>query len=62
MFCFLAYDTIGKFMSDQTLIKISKHEHSISEIPFPAVTMCPEPAISELRIINILHNWEYIRK
>ena len=52
LFCFLTYETILKYASDQTLIKISKQTYWVRDIPFPAVTFCPEPLISRLKSLD----------
>lgn len=46
MFCFLVYKTTSKFMSEKIIIELSKHEHPIEEVPFPAFTICPEVFIA----------------
>ena len=46
---FLAYESILKFISDQTVIKISKHAHPIDGIPFPSLTICLDPTTFLLR-------------
>lgn len=42
MFSFLCYEMVDKFFSDQTLIRMSKRQYKVDEIPFPAVTFCPD--------------------
>jgi Amiloride-sensitive sodium channel len=42
MFVLLMYETMEKFVSDQIVIKLSENRYSIAEVPFPAVTFCPE--------------------
>lgn len=42
MFAVLFYETVEKFFSGQSLIRLSKHQFRVSEIPFPAVTFCPD--------------------
>lgn len=42
LFAFLCYDVADKFLSDQTLIRMSKRQHKVNEIPFPAITFCPD--------------------
>jgi Amiloride-sensitive sodium channel len=36
-----------QFLSRKVGVKVSEERHAISEIPFPAVTFCPEPLINE---------------
>jgi hypothetical protein len=45
IFALLIYETTEKFLTNQIVIKPSKKLHSVGEIPFPAVTVCPEPLI-----------------
>lgn len=47
IFTFLVADITDKFLSDTTLIEVSKKEHFVGEIPFPAVTVCPDVKIPE---------------
>lgn len=42
MFALLCYDLVEKFFSDQTLIRLSKRQFKVNEIPFPAITFCPD--------------------
>jgi anthranilate/para-aminobenzoate synthase component II len=45
MFVLLVSKATQKFMANQIVIKLSKTQHSVEEIPFPAVTICPDPKI-----------------
>lgn len=42
LFALLCYDVVEKFLSDQTLIRMSKRQYKVNEIPFPAITFCPD--------------------
>lgn len=42
MFIFLCYEMIDKFLLDQTWIRMSKRQVKVDEIPFPAITFCPD--------------------
>ena len=42
MFILLIRQTTDKFVTDQIVIKLLEKRVSIGEIPFPAVTICPE--------------------
>lgn len=46
MFALLCYEMVNKFISDQTLIRLSKWQCKVSEIPFPAITFCPDMIIA----------------
>lgn len=35
----------AKFLEKQIVTRLSKKQHSVGEIPFPAVTICPDPVI-----------------
>lgn len=45
LFAILTFEIFVKFQSNQTVIKVSKRQYLISEINFPAVTICPEIAV-----------------
>jgi Amiloride-sensitive sodium channel len=40
--CFLTFETTSKFLDEKIVLQLSSREVSISEIPFPAVTICPQ--------------------
>jgi Amiloride-sensitive sodium channel len=42
VFCFLISITTSKFLEDKIVLQLSSDEVSIKDIPFPAVTICPE--------------------
>jgi Amiloride-sensitive sodium channel len=42
MFCLLMHETTEKFVSEQIVIRLSENRLSVDEVPFPAVTLCPE--------------------
>lgn len=46
-FAVLTFETVERFYSKQTVIKVSKRRHMISEIYFPAVTICPEISVHD---------------
>jgi hypothetical protein len=46
IFVFLISTTTEKHLTTQIVMKPSKTQMSVGEIPFPAVTFCPEPRIS----------------
>lgn len=41
-FCHLLVETTEKFLSDKIILQLSKDEVSIKDIPFPAMTICPQ--------------------
>lgn len=41
-FCVLMFKTTSKFHDDKIILDLSSHEVSVGEIPFPAVTVCPQ--------------------
>jgi hypothetical protein len=45
LFVSLIYKTTSKFFLDQMVIKLSEKQHSVEDIPFPAVTLCPDVVI-----------------
>lgn len=45
MFALLCYEVVEKFFSDQKLIKMAKRQYKVNEIPFPAITFCPDMLI-----------------
>lgn len=45
MFAFLCYKTVDKFIADKTLVRMSKRQYKVNEIPFPAITFCPDMVI-----------------
>lgn len=47
MFCYLMFETTLKFMEDKVVLELSSKEVSISAIPFPAVTICPQMYLKE---------------
>jgi Amiloride-sensitive sodium channel len=47
IFCFLFFKTTNKFMEDKVIIDLSRVEIPIGDIPFPAVTLCPDVSINE---------------
>jgi Amiloride-sensitive sodium channel len=57
MFILLMHDTTGRFAADQIVIKLSESQLSIEEVPFPAVTICPE-VVEE----NLIAEYENLRK
>lgn len=42
IFCLLLVKTTNKFIADKIVLELSKEETSISVVPFPAFTVCPE--------------------
>lgn len=42
IFSYLTFETTSKYFSNKIVLRLSEAEVSISEIPFPAVTMCPQ--------------------
>lgn len=44
---FLINEVIEKFLEHKIAIKISEKQKSVEEIPFPAISICPELLISE---------------
>jgi Amiloride-sensitive sodium channel len=42
MFCYLMLEMTLKFVEDKIVLELSREEISISKIPFPAVTFCPQ--------------------
>jgi Amiloride-sensitive sodium channel len=44
---FLVYQTSTKFMSEKVVIKLAQRQYSISEIPFPSISICPETFIGD---------------
>lgn len=42
MFCLLIIKTTSKFIADKIVLELSSDEIPISNIPFPAITMCPQ--------------------
>jgi Amiloride-sensitive sodium channel len=42
MFFYLATETTTKFLSNKIVLRLSEKEVLIRDIPFPAVTMCPQ--------------------
>jgi Amiloride-sensitive sodium channel len=51
LFYFLIAETTEKFLSDHIVIKLFEKRLAIGEIPFPAVTLCPE-VIDLKKILN----------
>jgi Amiloride-sensitive sodium channel len=45
MFVLLVSQATQKFMTNPIVVKLSKTQHSVEEIPFPAVSICPDPKI-----------------
>lgn len=45
IFFFLIFQTAGKFLAKKTVVKIADKEMAIGDIPFPAVTICPDSLI-----------------
>lgn len=37
----------SKFFSDQIIVSVSKQEYLVEDMPFPAVTICPDVIIPE---------------
>lgn len=44
---FLVNGAVEKFLERKVAIRISDKRHDVGEIPFPAITFCPELMISE---------------
>jgi Amiloride-sensitive sodium channel len=42
VFGLLVYETVTKYTSEKVMLELAREETSIREVPFPAVTMCPE--------------------
>lgn len=47
MFVLLIYEATEKFMTNQIVIRLSKQQSSVGEVPFPAVTICPDLIIPD---------------
>lgn len=54
LFFVMIQQTTSKFFSEKIIIELSKVEHSIVDVPFPAVTVCPELLDSPL--FDVLNN------
>lgn len=55
VFITMFFITTSKFMSDHTVIKLSTHEYSVGEVPFPAVSVCADlklPSIYDITTPN----------
>lgn len=53
-FSLLIFQTTSKFLNDQIILDLSKTSMHVSEIPFPALTICPkfldEKLLSEFQL------------
>jgi hypothetical protein len=47
VFSLLIFETLEKFMNNHLMIKPSKTLHSVGGIPFPSVSICPDPLVSD---------------
>lgn len=47
IFFLLIFETTEKLLADQTVVEIADKEIQVSDIPFPAVTICPDSRIFE---------------
>jgi hypothetical protein len=47
LFTFIALmsQTTSKFFSNQMVIKLAKRQYPVKDVPFPAVTFCPDYVI-----------------
>lgn len=45
IFLSLIFQTTEKLLVDQTIVEIADKEVPVSDVPFPAVTVCPESEI-----------------
>lgn len=51
---FLIKEAIEKFLAHKVAFKMSDKRHKISEVPFPAVAICPELLISQDDVDKLL--------
>ena len=42
VFCFLMSEMTSKFIEDKIILELSREEFPIKDVPFPAITMCPQ--------------------
>lgn len=55
-FILLISKTTEKFLTNQIVIKLSKQQYSVGNIPFPAVSICPDVALPS-NISEIIENF-----
>lgn len=60
MFSLLCYNVVDKFFPDQTVIRMSKRQYKVKEIPFPAITFCPDMVIRGHNISISLELYEML--
>jgi Amiloride-sensitive sodium channel len=42
IFSFLMTEMTSKFFEDKIILELSREEVAIKEVPFPAITICPQ--------------------
>lgn len=47
IFFLMIFQTTGKFLAKQTVVRIADKEIELGSVPFPAVTICPESFVFE---------------
>lgn len=60
MMLYLMYGLSAKFIADKIVTKLSNYELSVGEVPFPALTICPE-LINQDRLTRFAHEIESLK-
>lgn len=55
---FLIDEAVDKFLAHKVAVKISDKRHDVSEIPFPALSICPELLVSNNSLVRNLSHYQ----
>lgn len=59
---FLINQAIGKFLERKIGIKLSDERHGVVNVPFPAITICPEVLFNESFLESFLQKDQFLSR